>query len=160
LAHKRYKTYDNNLLICVRLRELDEQFAELLQAEEESPPQLPDMKDLYTEFYHKMAEVTKNLVCASCGCIDHHLDKFTSVPINDTSLRHLQVNPSLVPFDLKSGVVVLDESNIMIDPKGIIDETSLYICNSCQRSLQAGMLPPESLANYAGLSPSHLNCKI
>jgi hypothetical protein len=33
-----------NKLNLVRLRELDDRFAELLQAEEEIPPQLPDMK--------------------------------------------------------------------------------------------------------------------
>src|SRR5579859_2631710 len=41
----------------------------------------------------------------------------------------------------------------MIDPNGIIDEASLYICRSCQKSLQAKVLPPESLANYRWIGP-------
>src|SRR5579859_3579861 len=41
----------------------------------------------------------------------------------------------------------------MIDPNGIIDEASLYICRSCQKSLQAEVLPPESLANYRRIGP-------
>src|SRR5579859_5100339 len=76
LAQKRYNFLFTNALNCVRLRELDEQFDELLQAEEEFPPQLPDMKDLYADFYNEMTELTKNVVWASCGCIDHHLGKF------------------------------------------------------------------------------------
>jgi len=153
LAQKRYNFLLTNGLNQVRLRELDEWFAELLQVEEEFPAQLPDMKDLYTDFYNEMTELTKNMVCVSCGCIDHHLGKFTSVSVDDTSLHLLQVDPSIVPFDFKSGITTLDESHIMIDPNGIIDEASLYICRSCQKSLQAEVLPPESLANYRWIGP-------
>src|SRR5579859_7919451 len=153
LAQKRYNFLFTNGLNHVRLRELDEQFAELLQAEEEFPPQLPDMKDLYADFYNEMTELTKNMVCASCGCIDHHLCKFTSISVDDASLHLLQVDPSLVPFDFKSGITTLDESHIMIDPNGIIDEASLYICHSCQKSLKAEVLLPESLANYRWIGP-------
>jgi hypothetical protein len=45
LAQKRYQHFRNKLNRG-RLRELDDRFAELLQAEEVFPPQLPDMKDL------------------------------------------------------------------------------------------------------------------
>src|SRR5579859_1979324 len=107
LAQKRYNFLFTNGLNHVRLRELDEQFAELLQVEEEFPAQLPDMKDLYTDFYNEMTELTKNMVCVSCGCIDHHLGKFTSISVDDTSLHLLQVDPSLVPFDFKSGIKTL-----------------------------------------------------
>jgi hypothetical protein len=116
LAQKRYNLLFTNGLNRVRLRELDERFAELLQAEEEFPAQLPDMKDLYTDFYNEMTELTKNIVCVSCGCIDRHLGKFTSVSVDDASLHLLQVDRSLVPFDFKSGITTLDESHIMIDP--------------------------------------------
>ena len=153
MAQKRYNFLFTNGLNRVRLRELDEEFADLLQAEEEFPPQLPDMKDLYADFYNEMTELTKNVVCASCGCIDHYLGKFTSVSVDDASLHLLQVDPSLVPFDFKSGIATLDESHIMIDPNGIIDEASLYVCHSCQKSLQAEVLPPESLANYRWIGP-------
>jgi hypothetical protein len=111
------------------------------------------MKDLYTDFYDGMTELTKNVVCTSCGCIDHHLREFTSVSVNDASLDCLRVDPSLVPFDFNSGITTLDESHIMIDPNGIVDEASLYICRSCQKSLQANVLPPESLANCRWIGP-------
>jgi hypothetical protein len=137
----------------VRLRELDEQFTELLQAEEEFPPQLPDMKDLYTNFYNGMTGLADNMVCASCGCIGHHSATFTSVSTNDSSLRLLQVIPSLVPFDFKSGIMALDSSHIMIDPNGIIDEASLHVCHTCYKSLRAEVLPPQSLANYRWIGP-------
>src|SRR5579859_6133356 len=93
------------------------------------------MKDLYTDFYNEMMELTKNMVCVSCGCIDHHLGKFTSISVDDASLHLLQVDPSLVPFDFKSGITTLEESHIMIDPNGIIDEASLYVCYSCQKKV-------------------------
>src|SRR5579859_6085003 len=153
LARKRYNFLFTSGLNCVRLRELDDRFAKLLHAEEEFPPQLPDVKDLYADFYKEMTELTKNVVCGSCGCIGHHLGDFTSVSINDATLHHLRVDPSLVPFDFKTGITTLDESHIMIDPDGIIDEVSLYICHSCRKCLQAETLPPESLANYRRIGP-------
>ena len=121
MAQKRYDFLFTNKLNHGRIRELDEQFNELLQAEEEFPPQLPDMKDLYADFYNEMTELTRNVVCTSCGCINHHLGKFTSVSVNDASLHGLQVNPSLVPFNFKSSITTLDECHVMIDPNGIID---------------------------------------
>jgi Lon protease-like protein len=63
LTQKRYNFLLTNGLNRVRLRELDEGFTELLRAEEEFPAQLPDMKDLYTDFYNEMTELTKNIVC-------------------------------------------------------------------------------------------------
>jgi hypothetical protein len=129
------------------LKELDDRFAELLQAEEEFPPQLPDMKELYTNFYNEMTDLTKNVVCASCGCIDHYQSKFMALPFDDSSLRLLQVDLSLVPFDFKSGIAALNQTNIMIDPAAIIDG-SVSVCHACQKSLQSNKLPPESLANY------------
>src|SRR5579859_281223 len=146
---------------CVRLRELDERFAELLQAEEEFPAQLPDMKDLYTDFYNEMMELTKNMVCVSCRCIDHHLGKFTSVSIDDASLHLLQVDPSLVPFDSKSGITTLDKFHIMIDPNGIIDKASLYVCHSCQKKVsKPKYYRPNRLQITAGLVQSRLSSRI
>jgi len=78
-------------------------------------------------------------VCASCRCIDHDLHEFTSVSVNDTSLHRLRVDPSLVPFDFKSGITTLDESYIMMDPNGVIDEASRF-------SLYLSLLPKESLS--------------
>ena len=153
LAEQRYKRYSTIVTNCLRLKEFDDKFAELLQQEEQFPPELPDMKTLYSNFYNEMTDLAKNLVCASCGCIDHRIDKFEELSIVDTSLRHLHVDPSIVPFSFSSGISRLDEQNIMIDPSGIIqgppgDINSLLICRSCQRSLENGVRPPESLANY------------
>ena len=84
---------------------------------------------------------------------DHRTGKFEELSIVDTSLRHLPVDPSIVPFSFSSGISQLDEQNIMIDPAGVIqgppgDITSLLVCPSCQRSLENGVRPSESLANY------------
>jgi len=70
-----------SILICFRLKDLDEDFFDMIQAEEAFPPDLPDMKTMYTNFYNEMSDLTRNIVCASCGCIDHHVNAFTSVPI-------------------------------------------------------------------------------
>ena len=140
---------------CLRLKELDDKFAELLQQEEQFPPELPDMKTLYSNFYNEMTDLAKNLVCASCGCIDHHIGKFEELSIVDTSLRHLHVDPSIVPFSFSSGISQLDEQNIMIDPAGIIqgppgDINSLLVCRSCHLSL---------LPTIVGLELCLLSCK-
>jgi len=135
------------------LKDLNKDFAELLQLEAEFPPDLPDMKTLYADFYNEMTDLAKNLVCASCGCIDHHIDKFETLSVDDASdLQCLHVEPSLVPFDFSSGVSQLDNLQLMIDPLGIIHPStglpSLLVCRSCQRNLERGVRPPESLSNY------------
>ena len=153
LAEQRHKHNPTIVTNGFRLKELDDKFAELLEQEEQFPPELPDMKTLYTNFYNELTDLATNLVCASCGCIDHRIGKFEKLSIVDTSLRHLHVDPSIVPFSFSSGIPQLDEQNIMIDPAGIVqsppsDVASLLICRSCRRSLENGVRPPESLANY------------
>ena len=109
LADQRYyKHYSTIVTNCFRLKELDDKFAELLQQEEQSPPELPDMKTLYSNFYNEMTDLATNLVCASCGCIDHRIGKFEELSIVDTSLRHLHVDPSIVPFSFSSGISQLE----------------------------------------------------
>ena len=135
------------------MNDLDEEFAELLKREEEFPPELPDMKSLYTDFYNEMTGLTRNLVCASCGCIEHHLRNFEILSVCDASLRHLTVDPSLVPFNFTSGIAELDNLHIMIDPLGVVSSpsqapSSVLICRACQTSLQKGIQPSQSLANY------------
>lgn len=153
LAEQRYKLYSPIVSNGFRLKELDDKFTELVEQEEQFPPELPDVKTLYANFYNEMTNLATNLVCASCGCIDHRTGKFEELFIVDTSLRHLHVDPSIVPFSFSSGISQLDEQNIMIDPAGVIqgplgDITSLLVCSSCQKSLENGIRPPESLANY------------
>lgn len=112
------------------------------------------MKSLYMDFYNEMANLTMNLVCASCGCIDHRMDNFSTVPTNYPALRLLHVDPSLVPFDFASSIPQLDDLHIMIDPLGVTrppssDQfASLLVCYTCKTSLDKGVQPPEALANY------------
>jgi hypothetical protein len=146
------------------LSHLDEEFAELLKREEEFPPELPDMKILYTDFYNEMTNLTRNLVCASCGCIEHHFRNFEILSICNASLRRLTVDPSLVPFNFTSSIAELNNLHILIDPLGVISSgpsqapSSILVCLACQISLQKGIQPSQSLANYrwVGQVPSQL----
>ena len=147
-------------LVRTRLKFLDDEFTDVLQHEEEFPPELPDMKTLYTGYYNQIMDLTKNLICASCGCIDHDHTHFENVSVSHPSLRKLQVDPSLVPFPFGCGVPQLDNFNIMIDPLRIVkgpssDENmrSDLICRPCQRTLGNGDRPAESLANYRWIGP-------
>ena len=135
------------------MNDLDEEFAELLKREEEFPPEFPDMKSLYIDFYNEMTGLTRNLMCASCGCIEHHLRNFDILSVCDASFRHLIMDPSLVPFNFTSGIAELDNLHIMIDPLGVVNSSSqapssILICRACQISLQKGIQPSQSLANY------------
>src|SRR5579859_1525593 len=159
LAQKRYNLLFTNRLNRVRLRELDDRFAELLQAEEEFPPQLPDMKALYADFYNEMTELTRNMVCTSCGCIDHDLREFTSVSVNDTSLHRLRVDPSLVPFDFKDGIPTLNDYYIMIDPNGVIEHLSISVALA-KRVSKPKYYRLNRLRITDGLAQCHLSSRI
>src|SRR5271155_1143626 len=63
----RASHYSSIVTNCFRLKELDDKFAELVQQEEQFPPELLDVKTLYTNFYNEMTDLATNLVCASCG---------------------------------------------------------------------------------------------
>jgi hypothetical protein len=137
------------------LRDFDDEFQNIIRAEEDFPPVLPDMKDIYNEFYHEITDLSRDFVCASCGCIHHHADKVQRVPVDNPSLLHLQVDPSIVPFDFGSGIPHLDLLHIMIDPTGIAPLTipsntqqHIFVCRTCNASLEKGYRPRESLANY------------
>jgi hypothetical protein len=135
------------------LADLDHAFADVILHEDQFPPSAPDMKILYTNYYDGMMDLTNNFVCSSCGCIGHNRSDFVSISVDDVSLRHLQVDPSLVPYDFASGVPTLDERHIMIDTLGIVNNSlnelpSLLICHTCQRNLKSDTRPRESLANY------------
>ena len=145
-------------LIIFRLDGLDTAFTELLQREEEWPPCPPDMKTLYTHFYNEIVKFARNSVCGSCGCIDHDPSHFDLISITDHSLRTLRVDPSLAPFDFSSGIAHIDDQHVMIDPLGIVQiagrPISVYICQSCQRSLKNNVQPSESLANFRWIGPT------
>jgi len=65
LAKQRYKHYSIIVTNCFRLKELDDKFADLLQQEEQFPPELPDMKTLYAKFYNEMMDLATNLVLST-----------------------------------------------------------------------------------------------
>jgi hypothetical protein len=127
-------------------------YANLLQLEEEFSPQLPDTRTLYVDYHNRIMDLAKNLVCASCGCIDHDTAHFTTIPVLNASLLKLQVDPSLVPFDFTTG----DNLHIMIDPLGIVENPSgegrllrsVLISRSCYSKLQEGVRPTDALANF------------
>ena len=119
LAQARYFT-SQLALTFLRLRELDGDFTGLLQQEEEFPPELPNMRTLYTDFYNNMMDLTTNIICASCGCLHHHADKFKNLSVTDPLLRHLEVDPSLVPFSFASLISQLDDLHVMVDTASIV----------------------------------------
>src|SRR5271170_4618671 len=92
-----------------RLEGLDAAFAELLRREEEWPPSPPDMKILYAHFYNEIVKHASNLVCGSCGSVDHDPSRFDPVPVTENSLRTFRVDPSLVPFGFSSGIAHIDD---------------------------------------------------
>lgn len=134
----------------LRLADLDAEFTDSIRAEDQFPPELPSMKSLYTHFYKEMTNLTTNLVCASCGCLDHRMNYFSNVPINYSALRHLHVDPSLVPFDFASGIPQLDDLHIMIDTLGAVQPpssdqlTSLLLCRIHR---QHGYITLQTLGN-------------
>jgi hypothetical protein len=155
LWHKQGYFTSQLALTFLRLRELDGDFTGLLQQEYEFPPELPNMRTLYTDFYHNMMDLTANIICASCGCLHHHADKFKNLSVTDPLLRHLEVDPSLVPFSFASGISQLDDLHIMVDTAGIVVPQpsshllpSVSICDTCKSSLDKRFRPRESLANY------------
>ena len=111
------------------------------------------MKSLYIDFYNEMTDLTTNLVCASCGCIEHHLRIFEILSVCDASLHHLTMDPSLIPFNFTFGIAEFDDLHIMIDPLDVVSSpsqasSSVLICRACQTSLQKGIRPSQSFANY------------
>ena len=126
------------------------------------PPDLPDPKTLYADFYNKIHDLLYNIVCVSCGCIGHDRSDYTLVSVLDQRLSCLKVEPrSLVPYDFSCGISALDQQNIMIDRLGIQQEDSdsnVWLCSTCHPSIMLGKRPPESLANFrwVGAVPDEL----
>src|SRR5256885_1749953 len=59
------------MLISYRLPQVEEEFQQLLVTEATWPAPLPSPKNLYARFFDLMGQVFHNIVCTSCGCIDH-----------------------------------------------------------------------------------------
>jgi hypothetical protein len=65
-----------------------------------------------------------NIICATCGCIDHRLDSYELAPINYDPLLHLLAVPVGVniPFDFSCGIDLLDERHVLLDKDGITSD--------------------------------------
>ena len=107
-----------------RLLALDDAFVQLQVKEDNWPPLLPDMRNLYAGFYHEMHGLVHNIVCAYCGCIQHSPSLFDVTSTSSTSLALLPVDRDLVPFDFACRIKALDSRDIMIDKLGIIPDAT------------------------------------
>jgi hypothetical protein len=121
------------------------------------PPDLPNPKTLYADFYNKIHDLLYNIICASCGCIGHDRSDYTLVSVLDQRLSCFKVEPcSLVPYDFSCEVSALNQQNIMIDPLGIQQENSdsnVWLCSTCHPFIILRKRSPESLANFRWLGP-------
>ena len=79
------------MLISSKLPLLEEKFEQLLDVEANWPTPLPCAKDLYMQFFNAIGQLIHNIVCASCGCINHQFDSCEFVPTNYEPLRLLAV---------------------------------------------------------------------
>ncbi len=143
------------ILIFCRLPRLEEEFQKLLVTEATWPAPLPSSKDLYTRFFDEIHQLVHNIVCASCGCINHQPDSCELVPTNYQGLRLLSVPLNIIiPFDFSCGVDLLDEQRILLDKQGITaDKQSVVICKSCCFELRNHRRPVRSLSNFRWVGP-------
>src|SRR6266516_1111541 len=138
-----------------RLRQLDEEFEKLVNVEENWPTSLPHMKDLYTQFFNAIGQQIRNVVCASCGCINHQPDSYELLPTNYEPLHLLAVPVGVnIPFDFSCGIDLLDERRILLDKDGITsDRQNVVLCKSCYSDLQHKRQPVQSLSNFRWIGP-------
>jgi Domain of unknown function (DUF6570) len=143
------------MLISYRLPQLDEQFQQLLVTEAAWPAPLPSAKGLYTRFFDEINQLIHNIVCASCGCINHRPDSYELVPITYEPLHLLAVPVGVnIPFDFSCGINLLDERRILLDKNGITsDRQNVILCNSCYSDLQHKRRPVQSLSNFRWMGP-------
>ena len=113
------------------------------------------MKHLYTQFFNAIGQLVHNLICASCGCINHRLDSCEFLLTNYLPLRLLTVPFDIViPFDFSCGVVLLDEQHVLLDKQGItVDKQSVVLCKSCYSELRNHRRPVRSLSNFRWVGP-------
>jgi hypothetical protein len=136
------------------LNDLENDFAELCITEDKWPQHAKPTTELYSAFYNYIHRVNHNLVCASCGCIDHDVESIRFVASVYPKLSLLQVDRNIVPFDFSCGIPPLDEDNIMIDPEAINPSNGqIALCMSCFKQLEDNCKPAEALANFRWIGP-------
>ena len=143
----------NIYMLITRLRSLEDNYKNLMTAQERWPVPHSDSKQLYKNFYQIMQKVSHNIVCACCGIIGHNIDEFTAVSAQNEVFTLLAVNPKDVPFSFQCGITALDQQHIMIDPLAITDQGTISICQRCHSCLSDGSLPAEALANFRWIGP-------
>lgn len=144
------------------MKVLEDQFRQTLADEAAWPPTLAENNslELYKDFHRRIAELTQNIICASCGIIQHDRKLCHIISAEDPCLKHLAVEPDLVPYDFSTGVEILDREHIMLDHGGLIKSTSsdtlseITLCQTCHMDLvHRRVFPNKSLANYRWVGP-------
>ena len=137
---------------------MDDAFSDLQLTEECWPgTDTPDPKSLYPNVYDELHHACVNIVCSSCGTIDHNPLSVHLVPIDSPLLSLLSVDPAVTKANFACGVHSLDNIHVMIDKLGLITDSNggcqLQICSSCYCHLNRGNTPPHSLANFRWTGP-------
>ena len=133
-----------------RLPRLEDEFQQLLDAEAAWPTPLPPTKDLYAGVFDAIGQQIHNIICASCGCIDHRPDSYEHVPINYDPLHLLAVPVDVnIPFDFSCGIDLLDERRVLLDKDEMAsDRQNVILCKFCYFDLQHNRRSVQSLSNF------------
>jgi hypothetical protein len=140
---------------------LENEFQQKLKDEDNWPPAgVSNPQGLYRDFYHRITNLSYNIVCASCGILEHEQKRYYEVSVDDPCLKKLTVQPIQVAYDFSTGVDILDREHIMVDRGGIVQTTipgtlpKVTLCKACHSDLVSRhMLPSRSLANFRWLGP-------
>lgn len=140
---------------------MDNEFEEALRNEAEWPPRMTDdPRELYKDFYHRITNVSQNIVCGSCSVIEHDQELWHELSVDDPCLKQLTVQPIQVAYDFSTGIDVLDQQHIMLDCGGIIKSITsdtlpkVTLCKACHSDLvHRNILPSRALANFRWVGP-------
>jgi hypothetical protein len=140
---------------------LENEFQQDLNYEERWPPAVPNnQRELYNDFHQRIIGFSENIICGSCGVLEHDQKLFHDVSVDDPCLRHLAVQPIQVAYDFSTGIDILDREHIMLDRGGIVKSTThdalsrVTICKVCYTDLVSRhILPSRSLANFQWVGP-------
>ena len=143
------------------LKLLDDEFQQTLRNEAEWPPSMPDdPRELYKDFYHRITDVSQNIICGSCGIIEHDQKLCCELSVGDPCLKQLAVQPIQVAYDFSTGIDVLDQQHIMLDRGSIIKSITsdtlpkVTLCKACHSDLvHRNILPSRALANFRWVGP-------
>jgi hypothetical protein len=140
---------------------LENEHQQDLNYEDRWPPAVSiNHRELYNDFHQHIIGFPENIICGSCGVLEHDQKLFHDVSVDDPCLRHLAVPPIQVAYDFSTGIDTLDREHIMLDCGGIINSTThdtpsrVTICKVCYTDLvNRHTLPSRSLANFRWMGP-------